>query len=89
MTVKVMVSFPDEFLFNEVDRIESEEQRSRSELVQEAIRLYIEMRRQARKPGDIPHVRQAAITQDALSRLASGTGEDSTAELRRWREAHS
>jgi hypothetical protein len=47
------------------------------------------MRRQARKPGDIPHIRQAVITQDALSRLASGTGEDSTAELRRWREAHS
>lgn len=86
MPVKVMVSFPAEFLA-EVDRIASEEHRSRSELVREAIRLYIEMRRRPRRPGDIPHVRQAVATQDALSRLASGSGEDSAADVRRWREA--
>jgi predicted nucleotidyltransferase len=40
---KVLVSFPDEFLA-EVDRIAGEEQRSRSELLREAVRLYMERR---------------------------------------------
>jgi metal-responsive CopG/Arc/MetJ family transcriptional regulator len=86
MTVKVMIAFPDELLA-EVDRIANEEHRSRSELVREAIRLYIEKRRKPGKPGDIPHVRQAVTTQDALSSLTHGAGEDSAADLRRWREA--
>lgn len=81
MTVKVMVSFPDEFLV-EVDRIAQEEHRSRSELVREAIRLYIELRQGRRKPGDIPQIQQAVATQDALARLAPGTGEDSTITVR-------
>ena len=83
---KVMVSFPSEFLA-EVDRIAREEHRSRSELLREAMRLYIEMRRAERKPGDDPRVRSAVATQDALARLAPGTGEDSVADVRRWREA--
>jgi CopG family transcriptional regulator/antitoxin EndoAI len=86
MATKVMVSFPSEFLA-EVDRIAREEHRSRSELLREAMRLYIEMRRGERKPGDDPRVRSAVATQDALARLAPGTGEDSTADVRRWREA--
>jgi predicted nucleotidyltransferase len=40
---KVLVSFPDAFLA-EVDRIAGEEQRSRSELLREAARLYMERR---------------------------------------------
>jgi CopG family transcriptional regulator/antitoxin EndoAI len=40
---KVMVSFPDEFLAK-VDQVAQEEQRSRSELVREALRLYISLR---------------------------------------------
>jgi Arc/MetJ-type ribon-helix-helix transcriptional regulator len=84
---KVMVSFPSEFLA-EVDRVASEEHRSRSELLREAMRLYIEMRRGGRKPGDDPHVQSAVATQDDLARLAPGSGEDSTADVRRWREAH-
>ncbi len=40
MTSKVMVSFPDEFL-SEIDRIADEEHRSRSELLREAMRLYM------------------------------------------------
>lgn len=43
MTSKVMVSFPDEFL-SEVDRIATEEHRSRSELLREAMRLYMAIR---------------------------------------------
>jgi metal-responsive CopG/Arc/MetJ family transcriptional regulator len=85
MTTKVMVSFPDEFLA-EVDRIAREEHRSRSELLREAMRLYIEVRRGERRPGDDSRVRSAVATQDALARLAPGTGEDSAADVRRWRE---
>jgi metal-responsive CopG/Arc/MetJ family transcriptional regulator len=86
MATKVMVSFPSEFLA-EVDRIAREEHRSRSELLREAMRLYMEMRRGERRPGDVPRVRSAVATQDALSRLAPGTDEDSAADVRRWREA--
>jgi metal-responsive CopG/Arc/MetJ family transcriptional regulator len=85
MAVKVMVSFPREFL-EQVDRVAREEQRSRSELLREAMRLYIETRRGERRPGDDPRVRAAVATQDALARLAPGTGEDSAADIRRWRE---
>ncbi len=85
MATKVMVSFPSEFL-TEVDRIASEEHRSRSELLREAMRLYIQVRRGERRPGDDPRVRSAIATQDALARLAPGSGEDSAADVRRWRE---
>jgi metal-responsive CopG/Arc/MetJ family transcriptional regulator len=86
MTTKVMVSFPDEFLV-EVDRIAREEHRSRSELVREALRFYIGLRQEQRLPGANPFVRQAVMVQDRLSRVAPGTGQDSTADIRRWREA--
>jgi len=81
-----MVSFPDEFLA-EVDRIAREEHRSRSELLREAMRLYIEVRRGQRRPADTPRVQSAIAVQDALARLSPGNGEDSTADVRRWREA--
>lgn len=48
MTSKVMVSFPDEFL-SEIDRIADEEHRSRSELLREAMRLYMSNRRVDRR----------------------------------------
>ena len=86
MSAKVMVSFPEEFLA-EVDRIAEEEHRSRSELLREAMRLYIETRGSQRRPGDDPRVQAAVEIQDALAHLASSSGEDSTADLRRWREA--
>jgi predicted nucleotidyltransferase len=85
MATKVMVSFPSEFLA-EVDRVAQEEHRSRSELLREAMRLYMEMRRGEKRPGDVPRVRSAVMAQEALSRLAPGTGEDSAADVRRWRE---
>jgi CopG family transcriptional regulator/antitoxin EndoAI len=86
MTTKVMVSFPDEFL-DKVDRIAREEHRSRSELVREALRFYISLRQEQTQPGANPFVRQAVMVQDRLSRAAPGTGQDSTADIRRWREA--
>lgn len=85
MTSKVMVSFPDDFLA-EVDCLAQEEHRSRSELVREAIRHYIEMRRRQRPPGQISQVQQAVTIQNNLARLSPGAGEDSAADVRRWRK---
>ena len=86
MAVKVMVSFPKEFLA-EVDRVAREEHRSRSELLREAMRLYLALRRGERRPGDAPRVLSAVATQNTLAHLAPGAGEDSVADVRRWREA--
>ena len=86
MASKVMVSFPDEFL-SEVDRIAREEHRSRSELLREAVRVYMAVRRGPGRPGDHVRVRSAVRMQDALSCVAPGTGEDSTNDVRRWRES--
>lgn len=72
MATKVMVSFPDEFLV-EVDRVAREEHRSRSELVREALRLYIRLRQEQGRPGPHP-------------RAAPGAVEENTAGIRRVRE---
>ena len=85
MTVKVMVSFPEEFL-SEIDRLARLENRSRSELLREAVRVYVEQRHGKRRPGDDPRVQRAVALQDALARRAPGAGEDSALEIRRWRE---
>ena len=85
MAIKVMVSFPEEFL-EQVDQVAREEHRSRSELLREAMRVYMEMRRGRQRPGEVPQVQAAVATQDALARIVPGTGEDSTADVRRWRE---
>jgi predicted nucleotidyltransferase/Arc/MetJ-type ribon-helix-helix transcriptional regulator len=63
MAAKVMVSFPDEFLA-EVDRVAQEEHRSRSELVREALRLYIGLRQDRGQPAVNARVRQAVAVQD-------------------------
>ena len=86
MATKVMVSFPDEFLAK-VDHIAREEHRSRSELIREALRFYIGLRQEQGRPGSNPVVRQAILVQDRLSHVAPGIGQDSTADIRRWREA--
>ncbi len=80
---KVIVSLPDELL-DQVDRIARQEHRSRSELLREALRLYIRTRRDQRRPGDDPRVQAAVASQDALARLAPGTGEDSAVDIRLW-----
>jgi predicted nucleotidyltransferase len=78
MATKVMISFPDEFLA-EVDRVAREEHRSRSELVREALRLYIGLGRGQQVPGASRQARQAVIVQDSLAKIAPGTGQDSPA----------
>ncbi|MFP4346298.1 MAG: CopG family ribbon-helix-helix protein [Anaerolineales bacterium] len=85
MTTKVMVSFPDEFL-TRVDEVAESEHRSRSELIREALRLYIAARGAAQRPIDRPAVRAAVASMDALAARMPGTGEDSTEEIRYWRE---
>lgn len=84
-SAKVMISLPRPFLA-EVDRIAHQERRSRSELLRTAMRLYIEMRR-PQVPGRDPRVRAAVARQDALARRFSGVGEDSSEEIRHWRDA--
>ena len=64
MASKVMVSFPEEFLA-EVDRVAQEEHRSRSELVREALRLYIGLRQE--QVGARPRARQRPSTRDGLA----------------------
>jgi metal-responsive CopG/Arc/MetJ family transcriptional regulator len=85
MATKVMVSFPDEFLV-EVDRVAQQEHRSRSELVREALRFYIGLRQGRGRPASNPLVRQAVSVQDRLSQVAPGSGQDSTADIRLWRD---
>ncbi len=84
--MKVMVSIPDDFLA-EIDRVAQEEKRSRSELLREAMRLYLDTRAARRRLRDDPHVQQAIAVQDRLARLHLGAGEDSTEDIRHWREA--
>ena len=86
MAKKVMLSFPDEFLV-EVDRIARKEHRSRSEFVREALRFYIGTHEEQAKPGARHLVRRAIKVQDRLSSMAPGTDQDSTADIRQWREA--
>ena len=86
MATKVMLSFPDKFLA-EVDRVAQQEQRSRSELVREALRQYMGLRQDRVYPGANPLVRRALAVQDSLAQLSPGTDEDSAAEVRKWREA--
>jgi CopG family transcriptional regulator/antitoxin EndoAI len=43
MATKILVSFPQEFL-DAIDRVAAEEHRTRSELVREALRAYLETR---------------------------------------------
>jgi len=86
MVKKVMVSFPEEFL-DEVDRIAREEHRSRSELLREAMRVYMAVRRSGGRLNDEFRMRPAVAVQDALSHRAPGIGE-SSADLYRSGEPH-
>jgi CopG family transcriptional regulator/antitoxin EndoAI len=52
MANKILVSLPKEFL-EDVDRVAKEERRSRSELIREALRAYLEARR-GKKVGEQP-----------------------------------
>ncbi len=85
MTAKVMVSIPHEFL-EEVDRVAEEEFRSRSELIREALRHYMDKRHRRGghqptvRPGDLPQVQAAVESLRALAQAASHSVESSDQE---------
>jgi CopG family transcriptional regulator/antitoxin EndoAI len=83
--MKVMISIPEELLA-EIDKAAAEENRSRSEFLREAARLYLEVRRVKITPGQDPRVRKAIAIQDALALQDTLPKWDSTAEIRRRRE---
>jgi CopG family transcriptional regulator/antitoxin EndoAI len=85
MTVKVMLSIPDEFLA-QVDTLAEAEQRSRSELVREALRHYMATRASRLRPGDLPEVRTAVESFSTLAQISPGVGEDSAEVVRYWRD---
>jgi CopG family transcriptional regulator / antitoxin EndoAI len=64
MTAKVLVSLPEEFL-ELVDKVANEEHRSRSELIREALRIYLETR-QVRKLR-LRKVSESVAVYDAFS----------------------
>ena len=51
-STRVLISLPDKFL-DEIDQIAEEEQRSRSELIREALRMYIRRNPTANIPADL------------------------------------
>ena len=85
MTVKVMLSVPDEFL-TQVDTLAKAEQRSRSELVREALRQYMASRAATLRPGDLPLVQEAVKSLNVLAQVSPGSGEDSVEDVRYWRD---
>jgi CopG family transcriptional regulator/antitoxin EndoAI len=79
---KTMISIPDEFLAL-VDEIAASEQRSRSELIREALREYIRKGHGPERPIDKPEVRKAL---KGLRTLKWTDRFDSTAAVRRMRD---
>ena len=82
---KVMISIPEEFLA-EIDKVAKEESRSRSELIREAVRLYLKMRENRKPPVQNPMVQKAIAIQDTLADQDTAVEWGSAAEIRKWRE---
>ena len=82
--IKVMISISEEFLA-EIDKVAKEENRSRSELLRGAARLYLKIRKVSVSPGQDPRIQKAIEVQDMLASKDSLTEWDSTAEIRRWK----
>ena len=83
--IKVMISIQEELLA-EIDKAAAKENRSRSEFLREAARLYLEVRKAKIIPGQDPRVQKAIAIQDTLACQDTLPQWDSTAEIRRWRE---
>ncbi len=58
---RILVSMPDEFL-NKIDKIAGNEQRTRSELVREALRAYM-------KKTNMPNMQKADLTAKKLEEI--------------------
>jgi Arc/MetJ-type ribon-helix-helix transcriptional regulator len=79
---KTMISIPDEFLAL-IDEIAAAEQRSRSELIREALREYIRKGHGPVRPIEKPEVRKAL---KGLRTLKWTDRFDSTAAVRQMRD---
>jgi metal-responsive CopG/Arc/MetJ family transcriptional regulator len=85
-TVKVMISVPKPLL-EAVDRVATEEHRSRSEWFREAARRYLGEHVAHRRPLDDPHVRQAVALMEQLAANDRHTpGWDTVDAVRRERQ---
>lgn len=74
MSVKVMITVPEDFL-RQIDQQAKDERRSRSEFLRQAARQYIEHSRRGKRPIDDPKVRAAFRSLDQLSSKWSGKWE--------------
>lgn len=84
MAAKIMISLPPSFL-RQVDEVARAEHRSRSELIREAMRFYIEEKIRRRRPLDDPTVR--AAYEHVLSSPDTWSGKwDSADEVRKLRD---
>ena len=81
---KVMISLPGKFL-RDMDALAKTEQRSRSELVREAVRAYVTIRIGSRQAGRHADVHRAA-SRILKSRLHWPEGETAESLVRRSRE---
>ena len=72
MAAKILVSLPQEFL-DDVDRLAVEERRSRSELIREALRVYLETRQEKKA---LRMVQEQQIAYDAQVRVQSVSSDE-------------
>ena len=84
MSMKVMLSMPEHFL-KEIDRQAREEHRTRSELLREAARQYLDRSRPSKRPIDDPKIRDAFESLDELRSQWSGRWDSATV-IREMRE---
>ena len=82
---RVMISISEDSL-NEVDKIAEEEKRSRSDLLREAINIYLKNRKEQSTPIKNSRVINAITIQDSLAYQDTLKDWDSTSEIRKWRE---
>lgn len=83
---KIMVVFPDKFL-SQVDDLAKKEQRSRSELIREALRHYFKVASTSKNTENIlndPQIRKAINIQENTSKKLKDW--NSTKEIRKWRD---
>ena len=86
---RVLISLPDEFL-QEIDRFAAAEQRSRSELIREALRLYMASKPAAQRPTAISTDAQKALDEIQKIRrdVQPSAGPTSEAWLQSQRDRH-
>ncbi len=75
----------EEFL-DEIDKAAKEENRSRSEFLREAVRLYLSIKKSNATRGQNPIVQKAIAIQDMLAKQDKALDWDATSKIRKWRD---